>query len=300
MKHIVSVSLGSAKRDYDTCVTLLGQEVRLGRRGVDGDLRSAAALIRELDGARNGEVDAIGLGGIDLYFYIGARRYTVRDAARLAREAHNTPIVDGSGLKQSFEKRVVKELDTALSWRGKRVLMVSALDRYGMASALEDLGAKVLYGDAIFGLGLPIPVYGRKTFRRAAKALLPLVTELPISWLYPTGSKQDRDARNSFSRFYTWADVVAGDWHFIRRYLPERVDGKMFLTNTTTADNVNLLRKRGASKLITTTPRFEGRSVATNVLEAALVALSGETSLSGAEYDALTSRMDLHAGVLEL
>ena len=73
----------------------------------------------------------------------------------------------------------------------------------------------------------------------------------------------------------------------------------MFLTNTTTADNVDLLRKRGASKLITTTPRFEGRSVATNVLEAALVALSGEGSLSSAEYDALTSRMDLRAGVLE-
>ena len=172
MKHIVSVSLGSAKRDYDTCVTLLGQEVRLERRGVDGDLRSAAALIRELDGARNGEVDAIGLGGIDLYFYIGARRYTVRDAARLAREAHSTPVVDGSGLKRSFEKRVVKELDTVLNWRDKRVLMVSALDRYGMASSLESVGATVLYGDAIFGLGLPVPVYSGKTFRRSGESAL--------------------------------------------------------------------------------------------------------------------------------
>ena len=299
-KHIVSVSLGSAKRDYDRRVTLLGQEVRLERRGTNGDLRGAAALIRALDGAKDNKVDAIGLGGIDLYFYIGKRRYTVRDAARLAREARATPVVDGSGLKRSFEKRIVRELDGTVNWRGKRVLMVSALDRYGMASSLERMGAKVLYGDAIFGLGLPVPVYSSKTFRVAARALLPLVTELPISWLYPTGSKQDMDEKNTFSRFYAWADVVAGDWHFIRRYLPARVNGKVFLTNTTTADNVNLLRERGAATLITTTPRFEGRSVATNVLEAALVALSGEASLDSSAYDALTSQMGLRAGVLEL
>ncbi len=299
-KRVVSVSLGSSARDFERCVTLLGREVRLERRGTNGDLEDAAALIRELDGAKNREVDAIGLGGIDLYFYIGERRYTLRDAARLAREAKTTPVVDGSGLKRSLEKRVVEELDGTVNWRGKRVLMVSALDRYGMASSLERLGAKVLYGDAIFGLGLPVPVYGSRTFRTAAKALLPLVTELPISWLYPTGSKQDADEKNTFSRFYAWADVIAGDWHFIRRYLPERVDSKVFLTNTTTAGNVELLRERGALRLITTTPRFDERSVATNVLEAALVALAGKFPLSHAEYNALTSQMDLKVEVLEL
>ncbi len=296
VKHIVSVSLGSAKRDYERRVELLGREVRLERLGTNGDLRKAAALIRECDGA----VDAIGLGGIDLYFHIGARRYTLRDAARLARQAKVTPVVDGSGLKQSLEKCVVRELDDVAGWRGKRVLMVSALDRYGMATALEEVGARVLYGDAIFGLGLPVPIYGLKTFRRAAKALLPLVTELPISWLYPTGDKQDVDESNSFSRFYDWADVIAGDWHLIRRYLPERVDGKVFLTNTTTEENVNLLRERGAATLITTTPRYEGRSLATNVLEAALVALSSEFPLSPSRYNDLTARLDVHAGVLEL
>ena len=295
-KRIVSVSLGSAKRDYERCATLLGQEVKLERKGTNGSLKEAAALIRELDG----KVDAIGLGGIDLYFHIGNRRYTLRDAARLAREAHVTPVVDGSGLKRSLERRVVNALDGVVSWRGKCVLMVSALDRYAMASSLESLRAKVLYGDAIFGLGLPVPVYSSRTFRVAARALLPLVTELHIAWLYPTGSKQDVDERNSFSRFYTWADVIAGDWHLIRRYLPGRVDGKVFLTNTTTQENVDLLRRRGASKLITTTPRFGGRSVATNVLEAATVALAGKFPLSYAEYDALTAQMALRLEVQEL
>ena len=244
-------------------------------------------------------MDAVGLGGIDLFLYIGEKRYTLRDAARLAREAKSTPVVDGSGLKRSFESRIALELDSVIGWRGKRVLMVSALDRYGMASSLENMGAKVLYGDVIFGLGLPIPIYDIKTFRTAAKISLPLVTKLPISWLYPTGSKQDIDEKNSFSRFYSWADVIAGDWHFIRRYLPERVEGKVFLTNTTTAENVELLRERGAAKLITTTPRYEGRSLSTNVLEAAMVALSGTFALSQEEYERLSLELGLHAEVLE-
>ena len=294
-KHIVSVSLGSSQRDYERRVELLGREVRLERRGTNGDLKEAADLIRELDG----EVDAVGLGGIDLFLYIGEKRYTLRDAARLAREAKSTPVVDGSGLKRSFESRIVLELDSVIRWRGKRVLMVSALDRYGMASSLEKMGAKVLYGDVIFGLGLPIPIYGLKTFRTAAKISLPFVTKLPISWLYPTGSKQDVDEKNTFSRFYSWADVIAGDWHFIRRYLPEGVEGKVFLTNTTTAENVELLRERGAAKLITTTPRYEGRSISTNVLEAALVALSDKFPLSQEEYEALGLELNLHAQVLE-
>jgi len=39
------------------------------------------------------------------------------------------------------------------------------------------------------------------------------------------------------------------------------------LTNTTTSENVEELKKRGVSLLITTTPVIEGRSFGTNVLE---------------------------------
>lgn len=52
--------------------------------------------------------------------------------------------------------------------------------------------------------------------------------------------------------------------------------GKIVLTNTTTAEDVELFRQLGVKYLITTTPVLEGRSFGTNMMEAALVALAGK------------------------
>ncbi len=282
VKHIVSVSLGSASRDFSERFSLLGEEVRLERRGVDGDVARAAALVRELDSGLHGPIDAIGLGGINLHINIGKRRYTLRDAARIAAQAARTPVLDGGGLKVTLERRVVEHLDEKMRLEGKKVLLVSAVDRFGMAEALAETGANMRYGDLVSLLDVPIQLRSLSTVRSLAHLLLPIIRHAPIGWLYPTGAAQEeaRPSAHAYTRFYAWADVIAGDWHLIRRYLPERLAGKIILTNTTTVQNVELLRGRGATWLVTTTPRLGGRSMATNVLEAALVAVSGGQPLS--------------------
>src|SRR6185436_2745390 len=68
--RVVSVSLGSSKRDHAARATLLGREFSIERQGTDGDLKKARETIAQLDG----KVAAIGLGGIDLYVVAGARR----------------------------------------------------------------------------------------------------------------------------------------------------------------------------------------------------------------------------------
>jgi len=65
VKHVVSVSLGSSKRDSTAQAVFLGEEFILERVGTDGDMQKAVQKIGELDG----RVDAIGLGGIDLYLW---------------------------------------------------------------------------------------------------------------------------------------------------------------------------------------------------------------------------------------
>ena len=44
--------------------------------------------------------------------------------------------------------------------------------------------------------------------------------------------------------------------------------GKIIVTNTTTARNVEALQKRNLHILVTNTPRLQGRSFGTNVIEA--------------------------------
>lgn len=298
MKRIVSVSLGSAGRDLRETLLLLGHEVELQRRGTDGDVAQAGRLIRELDG----QVDAIGLGGMDLYVYVAGRRYTLRQPAQLAAQAEHTPVVCGAGLKGSLERRVVGELEHRLGLQGKRVLLVSAVDRFGMAEALAKFGAEVRYGDLAFVLGVPYLVRSPLTVRGLAYATLPFVLQAPMHWLYPTGSAQEGDAKPNrfFQDAYAWAEVIAGDWHLIRRYLPARLDGKIILTNTTTSEDAELLRTRGASWLVTTTPRLNGRSVSTNVLEAAFVAVTGGKLLSPEELAGYVAESGLKGTFLEL
>jgi len=271
--RIVSVSLGSSKRNHTVEVEMLGQRLSIERVGVDGDYDKACTMIAQLDG----KVAAIGLGGTDLYLVAGKKRYVIEQSRRLAESAKVTPVVDGSGLKNTLERETIRWLveHGELDLKGKKVLLVSAVDRFGMAEAFSEAGCQTIFGDLIFALGIPVPIHSLRTVRVLAAILLPFLRRLPISVLYPTGSIQE-STKPKHARFYRWAEVVAGDFHYIRRHMPERMDGKAIVTNTTTAEDVALLRERGVAMLVTTTPEFSGRSFGTNVMEGVLIALSGK------------------------
>jgi len=294
--HAVSISIGSKSRDTRQEIQLAGKTVLIERIGTDGSMEKAAELIRSLDG----KVDAIGLGGIDIYLVAGDRRYYLRDGLKLAQNATVTPVVCGAALKDTLERMVVERLEPEISWDSRKVLMVAAVDRFGMAEALDSHGADVLYGDMIFALGVPVPIRSLAGLHRVARLLLPVVSRLPFKWIYPTGTKQTGNREDGKARWFHEADLIAGDFHYIRRYAPEDLSGKTILTNTTTSVDVEDLKRRGVSRLITTTPRFGGRSLATNLLEAALIAAAGQAQLSPDDYRQLIGEAELDPDVLTL
>lgn len=289
LKKVISVSLGSSKRDHAVEVNLLGEKFFIKRMGTDGDIKKAIKIIEQYDG----KIDAFGMGGIDLYIVAGKKRYELREAKKLKNAAKITPIVDGSGLKNSLEKKVVEYLEENMhiNLHDKNVLLVCGVDRFGMAKALEKYGGKVTYGDLIFGLGLPIPLKSLKKLERAARLIAPIVSQLPFEVLYPIGNKQEV-ILNKFNQYYQAADIIAGDFLYIKRYLPPYLPGKMIITNTVTEEDLTLLKERGVSTLITTTPELEGRSFGTNVMEATLIALTGaQKELTPQRYQSLLDKV---------
>lgn len=300
MLKVVSVSLGSSSRDKSVVRTFLGQEVELSRIGTDGDMRKAAQLIGELDG----KVDAIGLGGIDLYLIAANRKYTIRDAKNLAAHAKTTPVVDGSGLKTTLELQHIHTLAAdfpGTPLKGAKALLVSGVDRWGMAEGLDEYADEVIYGDLLFGLGIPIPIRSLATLSKVAQAICPIVTKLPFHWIYPTGSKQ-KEHKPKHVEHFIWADWICGDYHYIRRNLPERLDGKVVLTNTTTADDQADLKARGLSYLVTTTPVIDGRSFGMNVLEGCLAALIRQAGdiISPDNYQVYINKLKLGPDITKL
>lgn len=293
--RVVSVSLGSGERNHTAHATLLDHDFEIERRGTDGDLKGAETLIRELDG----HVAAIGLGGIDLYVVAAGRRYVLRDAAKLAAAATRSPVVDGSGLKDTLERETIRRLakQGTVDFKDVRTLVVSAVDRFGMAEEIVRAGARTTFGDLLFILGVPVRLRSLGALDRLAMLILPVASRLPFKMLYPTGSKQKEI--NPTSRQAGWIgenDIIAGDFLLIRRYLPEDLSGKTIVTNTTTAADVELLRARGLKLLVTTTPEFEGRSFGTNVMEGVFAALGARTT---DDYCRLLAQLDWQPRVVK-
>lgn len=299
MRHVVSVSLGSSKRDHAFETDFMGEKFTIERIGTDGDWDKAIQLIRDLDG----KIDAFGMGGIDLYIYIAGKRYTIKDAQRLTAAAKKTPMVDGSGLKNTLERKCIMDIqkDGIMDLKDKKVLMVCGVDRFGMAEAFEELGSKLTLGDFVYTVGIPVPLHSLKTLRIFGSIAAPFIVKMPFDKLYPTGEDQEVIIPKH-SKYYYNADILAGDFNYIRRYLPEKLNGQVVITNTTTSEDMVLLKERGVSKVITTTPDMGGRSFGTNVIEALMVTLIDKPvdKIEPQDYFAMLKELDMKPGVVDM
>lgn len=274
MKKILSVSLGSPSRDHTTHHEFLGQECELSRQGTGADFPKALAMYRENDG----KVDAFGVGGLEFYLGVGKRRYYFREAKHIRKAIKISKVGDGNGIKGLLVQRAFTALekhlnDESKTLKGMKALKTNAVDRYVMAEGLVNAGCEPVFGDLMFSLNLPIPVRKLSTVRLIAATLLPVITQLPFKWFYPLGSAQDNEPEPKWTKYYEESTVLAGDFVSIRAHMPDDLSGKIVVTNTTTSKNVEELQKRGLHILVTTTPRLEGRSFGTNVMEATLRAL---------------------------
>ncbi len=298
MKRAVSVSLGSPSRDKKVVTNLLGEEVQIERIGTDGDEEKAYQLFCELDG----KVDAFGVGGIDLYIHALKRDYPLYAGLKLVRDVKKTPVVDGGGLKATLEARVIQDVEKQLGdiIQPKAAFLVAGMTRSGMTNSFLDAGYKCTFGDLMFGLGIPIPMYSVSAVNIVAAILLPIVGRMPIEMLYPTGEKQ-LEVVPKYIKHYLENSVIAGDWIYIKQHCPDDISGKMIVTNTTTPDDVAFLKERGAKYLVTTTPVLDGRSFGTNMFEAALVAAAGKNRvLSNEELNQIIDDLNITAQIQDL
>jgi len=300
MKRAVSISLGSSKRNKAVEVELLGEQVSIERIGTDGDMEKAARIYQELDG----KVDAFGVGGADLGLLVDAKWYPLHSVQKMVRFVKATPIVDGTGLKNTLENMLAPFIDTHLGDHvkqfGKAVFITSGLDRWGMTSSFVNAGYAYIFGDMMFGLGINYPIRTVKTLKLLGALLLPIVTRLPFEWIYPTGEKQEIRLPK-WEKYYQWASVVAGDCHYIKRHMPLRLENTVIATNTTTPDDIEIFRQAGVRYVVTSTPVIQGRSFGTNMMEAALIAVAGKGRvLTHQEYSEMLAQLHFEPQLQDL
>jgi hypothetical protein len=291
MKRAVSISIGSSKRDKTVEVDLLGEHVSIERIGTDGSMEKAALLYQELDG----KVDAFGVGGADLGLMVDNKWYPLYSVQPMVRYIKQTPVVDGTGLKNTLENRIVPFMNGKIGEyiKEKKVMLTGGADRWGMTMSFIDGGYNCVFGDIMFALGLPFPLRSLTAVKNVAAIIMPIAGRLPFEWVYPTGEKQEKRIPK-WEKYYSWASVIAGDCHYIKRHMPDRLDDKVVVTNTTTTEDVENFQRAGVKYLITSSPALEGRSFGVNVIEAALVAVSGKgRKLTHAELSQMLDQLNM-------
>jgi hypothetical protein len=275
MKHVVSVSLGSSSRNFSIETDFPGEKIFVERIGTDGDFNKAISVLKRIDG----KVDAISLGGADFGIEANKKYYPIHSVKFLKESIKNTPFTDGLGVKYALESNIESFLEESIpDWLNKnenKVLLVNAVSRWGMAESFINAGFNCIYGDFMFSLGLNIPVYSRKIILAATRLFCPFVTRLPFSYLYPVGQNEEKHI-DKFEKYYFDVSVIAGDCLYIMQSLPENIEGKTIVTNTTTESDREKFFKAGVENIVTTTPVINGRSFGTNVIEAIIIASSGK------------------------
>ena len=295
MKHAISISLGSSKRDKSVKVNLNGQEILVERIGTNGDIEKAHQMYLDLDG----KVDAFGVGGVDLYLRLDDREYPLHAALKLVSGVKQTPLCDGRGLKHTLERRVFQLIKSQLGdVRFKQAFVPVAADRAGLAEAVAEVAERTVFGDLMVALGVPIPIYGIPAFKRVARVMLPIVSHFPMSMIFYGSDGAEHEPK--YTKYFAESDLIAGDFLFMRKYMPTDLSGKTIVTNTTTEDNIALLKERGVKRIITTTPRFDGRSFGTNMNEAMLTAYAGRRRrLSDDELNALIDELEIRPTLIQ-
>jgi len=300
-KEIVSVSLGPSSRDYELATEMFGKEIHVRRFGVGGDLRRARELVAHFDG----QVDAIGLGGMDFHFKVGDRTYVHQQIQQVAAAAQTTPVVDGLHVKNTWERWAVSQVaqQERSLFRQRRVFVVSGIDHYGMAQVLGGYTDQILFGDPIFHFNLPFALRSFGQLEKYASLVLPLLCQAPYSRLRPAGLEQGLRTPQA-TRYFDQAHVIAGDFAYLQRFAPEGLEGKVVITDSLSAEDVEDLRARGVESLITITPPLDDQRpfVGPNVLEAIFVSFLDQplAEITDDDYLNLAARSELQPNVMVL
>jgi hypothetical protein len=182
----------------------------------------------------------------------------------------------------------------------RKAFITMGSDRWGMTTSFVNAGYQCTFGDLMFTAGIPIPLHSLRSLKAVVAILAPVLTRLPFAWLYPIGEAQEKRVPK-WESYYQASEVIAGDCHYVKRHMPDRLEGKIIATNTTTSADQELFRQAGVKALVTSTPLLDGRTFGTNMMEAALVAIAGKgRPLTLPELDTLLDQLGFEPQLQEL
>ncbi len=101
-----------------------------------------------------------------------------------------------------------------------RFMMPSRVEIYEAYLRGEDaVCGRLVIGDLMIALGIPIPIYGLRAYKRLARLLFPLVSYFPMSMLFYGSGGAEHEPK--YEKYFAASDLLASDFLFMRSTCPK-------------------------------------------------------------------------------
>ncbi|MCF8168855.1 MAG: dehydrogenase, partial [Rhodoferax sp.] len=296
MKKVVTVTLGSSKKDFEFKTEFLGQSFSVRRLGADQDGGKAWDLMRR----HQATADAIGLGEISDHYHVGLRTVVNKETQRLLNVVTRVPITTGATLRRLLQVRAVRYVQKELGhyFNNNLVLFLSGMRNYDMAVALSDYTKNLSFADALYQTGTPAMLTSLEQLEVYAKGSEWMLSGKPGAAL----ESSLIDFKNKrVSSVVGKSHVIVGTFAEIKAVgHGKNLEGKTLITSAIDDERMAYFTQHKVNLVIDVSPKLFDKVVAINTLEAMILAVLEKPmeEISDDDFDEILTELDIKPRLL--
>ena len=294
---VVNVSLTESDLDHDIRVRFLDRDFRLVRRGTDGDVAAAEALVREW----SGQAAAIAVTGIREARAAGLYDGELAAIERVKGATTACPVTDGHALRDVLQEWTIRHVQAEMPgiFDNARTVVLGGVNHDRTTRVLREFTDNLTFADPLLRLGLPAWLDSNPMLGLAARAGRWPVRRLPGRVQNRIQAPGTRVSNALARRAARECDVIVATYDELLGFGHEDLTGKVLVTSAVSDTRLAELAGRGVDMVLDCTPQPFDVTVVTAVLEAMMLAMvSGTGPLTNDDLLDMIVSADLQPRVL--
>lgn len=277
-RTVVNISLADPARDYDERVEFLHHDLRIVRVGTKGDIAAAIDLVRQWAG----EADAIAVTGLREARASGLYDGEPEAIEQVMAATDAVPVVDGLTLHDVLQEWAIRQVQADMPgfFSNARTVVLGGMNHDRTTRILREFTPNLDFADPLLRLDIPATLDAHPMLGLATKAglwPLHLVPEpLRASFAAPGHRLSHALARQAARD----CDIVVATYEELVGFGLEDLAGKTLITSGISPERLAELGGRGVDMVLDTTPQPFDTTVNAAMLEAMMVAVAPEGSLT--------------------
>lgn len=296
MKKVVTVTLGSSRKDFEFKTRFLGQEFSVRRLGADKDSSKAWELMRR----QQANADAIALSDMPDHYHVGLRTVVNKESQRLMQVVTRVPVTTGASLRRLLQVRAIRHVQKELGhyFNNNLVLFLSGMRNYDMAVALSDYTSNLSFADPVFQAGSPLLLSSLDQLELYAKGKELIPDIVPGEFLKSVlRTVKNKIVANAVAKSH----VIVGTFREIQAVSAgSNLEGKTLITSAIDDEALAFFTKHKANLVVDVSPKLFDRVVGISTITAMILAATGkaESELSDHDFEEIINELDIKPRLL--